>query len=439
MSFPQLLRRSAFAQHDPLITRIYTSTPSAVSQTGDWGLKYPIHRPKGPKYIKVSNLDAGAAVGADWRSGEKEARFLEAWGTGKVQWQRMGQPIVKAKAPSNYDSLTADQTPTPEQPDLIVPDIESMTPSEFESYLDTVREKRKAFLPIRLKEIDPTAWQEDEGDNTLVQIATSGNAAQADGTRLQSGLVKTELDLPKSKTIQSNPHPQGGLYYSQPLHSSPISTSYIDPRTTIPGRAINKKDRTDHRQDSARTRFTAPDNALPYIISVGGLTGSASSRVKVADEQDFAETDYTRTSPQRGVGRFQIQSARFINLPTVLNLKSTEIASRYGQYPRSLAKRATPLDTFNFTIDLELANETPRGEGRRLLEPGSREWVARERARKIAPTSDLGLGGPKASRVTGAARANLRTAEKEGREIQRSSIASLQDRLARKPAELRQR
>ena len=70
------------ASHDPLITRVYTSTRSSIDRHGDWGLKYPIHRRRtqGPRHIRFSTLDAGRSIGADWRSAETEARFVMTWG-----------------------------------------------------------------------------------------------------------------------------------------------------------------------------------------------------------------------------------------------------------------------------------------------------------------------------------------------------------------------
>lgn len=75
--FPQLLRRANIATYDPLISRIYTTTPSSQSRHSDWGLKFSIHRTKGPRYIKFNSLDSGPGFDCDWRSAEREARFIK--------------------------------------------------------------------------------------------------------------------------------------------------------------------------------------------------------------------------------------------------------------------------------------------------------------------------------------------------------------------------
>lgn len=127
--FGQLFRKSAFASFDPSISRIYTSTPSSIDRHGDYGIKYPIHLEKGPKYIKVSELDLGRFLGSDWRSGEKEARFVQAWGTGRTPWSTPNETGQYRRASNTL--LDPETKPTAPSRKQYMDDVNSMTQSEF--------------------------------------------------------------------------------------------------------------------------------------------------------------------------------------------------------------------------------------------------------------------------------------------------------------------
>lgn len=490
MSFPQLLRRSSFAAHDPLITRVYTSTPSSIAQSGDWGLKYPIYREKGPRYIRVSNLDAGRAIGADWRSGEKEARFMETWGTGRVAWTREGDGTADVGAsyskrrssifdtdPDAATSAGAGAQGTEQagttgttgtgsaRRTRLMPDVEAMTPKEFERHLETVRADRTQALNTKIRSLGEkvtAGWRTDEGDATMINLAVGRHATDVDAAQMQAGLVHTRLTAPGSTSLHGRSHALGGLSYSVPPTSSNAQSlgpmglrnaSYIDPRTTYPGRVLNKKARDQHRADSVGrpARAMPSDTNTPFVVAIGGLTaasqpysagmagisGGSGAGGFGSDDSTIVQTDYTRTYPDRGIGRFQIKDARFASLPTVLGLEDSTIKDKYAAgFTESKAKKAAPLDTFAFDIDLELASvasASDPGKGKKGIEPGSREWVGREQRRRLSKEDQLGLGQRRQDRTRGQALSNLRSAERAINAEHRQRFEGVMAKLTRVP------
>lgn len=367
---------------------------------------------------------------------------------------------MRTTARNSYDFLNDGAGEEKQGPHLL-PDLEAMTPGEFERYLERIREKRKEFLPVRLNQLaakDQAGWREDEGDFTLVNLGVSGHSVDTHGANMQASLVHDNITRSGSKALQANPHPLGGLYYSQHISSTPHhpthGITYVDPRTTYPGRAVNKKNISQHRQDGLQAGFNAPvANNAPLVVSIGGLTAQSSTNsIQTADTSSISETDYTRTEPERGVGRFTMRTARLESLPTVVNLQSSDLSRRYGNNPVSKAKRASPMETFQFNIELELASAATRpNQGKQSLIPGSPEWVAREPGRRasLSRGDELGrrgepLGSSKKDRIKGAAlgglkseEAALRAAEKQATEGHRKRMDGLLHSIHKRSTGLR--
>lgn len=450
--FPQLLRRSKFAAHDPLITRVYTSTPSSVHQHGDWGMKFPIHRAKGPRNVTVHELDTGTILGSDWRSAEKEARFMENWGRAgrwtnrdleeqkKAEMLQGGLPFssrLYAERDLESERQAAEEMQEGEKGRMVMPDVNAMSRKQFARYIAQVRRERGTFLATKLagmRERDQakakpqpttTAGGGGEGDvnanATLVDLATRGLAGSGDTAHFQATMTHNEVGSTESKRIHSTPHRMYGLTYAAP---TPAAST-----RPIAGRVVNRNlaaDRGGSGSGSSyyNNRKSAHDDNKPWVVSVGGLTGQLSNaNASVRDGQRVQSTDYTRSDPAQGEYRFKIGKAELQGPPTVQNLQQSNKALRWAMRRddrRLGAKQPSPFDTFQFDIQLENADAihaSDAGGETAAQVPGSKEWVGREPgsgfgSRFTSEEDRLGLvGSPRHLRTQGETLAHLRDLE----------------------------
>ena len=440
--FPQLLRRSTFAAHDPYISRVYTSTPSSIYQYGDFGLKYPIQRAKGPRYIKFSSLDAGKPIGADWRSAEQEARFVQAWGTGRFAWRGENDlPRYETRSFRNDTEMYAkelDEGGGDKQVSLM-DDVNSMSPRAFRNYLKRIRSKRQDFLNERLNRLGQSAKDKLvlPEDKTLVTLETRGKLANPDTSALQVSLAREELEKPNSKLLHSAPHRVHGLSYSHPS----LSSTSLDPMLRLPGRAIDKVSHLTGTMERARNFRPSEGTNRPWVValgSVGAKTQTTMDRISDAPVIDQG-IDFTREDEHRGEAQWRVTSAKLNDPPRVLGLDELTEASRSVRRgrPTSAAKKISPLDTFKFDITVQHASASPDAadEPRPEIELGSRAWVGREPViqRPSSFSDDLGLGGPKNLRRPGEGFRQLRDweqrAEKETMEVGAATVSKLLARL----------
>ncbi|WWC72376.1 mitochondrial 37S ribosomal protein bS1m [Kwoniella pini CBS 10737] len=460
--FPQLLRRANISTYDPLITRIYTSTPSSKSQYNDWGLKFNLPIKKGPRYIKFNSLDAGPGINCDWRSGEREARFVQAWGTGKIRWQNdneiMNYSLRTEKIYDNEnnkhsdDYLTeqienensSDNQGNKEEEELIISnkeiwlkDIESMSLKEFENYLDLIRNKRKEFLNKRLNDLpnkikDTLILPEDK---TLIHLASTGKTTSQSIINLQTSLTCKELSSKNSNSkLHSKLHRTFGLNYSK----KPTSTNDFLPNELIQkGRILNKVSRYDdsHSRAINNTRNSGGGNNLPWVVSLGGITGKTiqNKNNKITEINKnytslIEETDYKRLNNLSGIGNFKINRAEMSNQPPIiLGLKDSNklllssLNNRMGgKWRQSTANQPSSLDTFKFDIDLTI-NSIESNPETIPKEIGSKEWVGDES--KLSKLNDwsfkYNFGGPKNDRKKGEALERLRIKEDREQTMER--------------------
>ncbi|KAK4688278.1 hypothetical protein P7C73_g1834, partial [Tremellales sp. Uapishka_1] len=426
--FPQLLKRSAFTTHDPLITRIYTSTPSSVSQHGDWGLKSAISLRKGPRYIKVNSLDAGPGIGCDWRSGEKEARFMEIWGQGGIGWRKDGAGGSPARdLKKRRASLEDDAFSRPAERDETVvekwlPNIERMSGREFERYLDGIRAKRAEFLKIRLQNL-PRSTRESRTlpeDQTLIAHSLSKDTLPSHSADFQAGITGDALAAPSSTTLHSTPHALHGLSYS------PLPTS----STAYPGRVLDRLSRNESQQNKGRQSGGLVDNNQPWIVGIGGLTAlNENTHGRIGDKPTLKQIDYASASHD-GSARFKINSATLRSPVNVFDVQNSNLEHRYKDFfSVSAAKQPSPLDTIKFDIVVEEADDA-------AVEVGSPEWVTREP--KLAGVNrllyDLGLpGGPRKDRTQGEGRRTVHEWEEKmkKKEVRVESAKTVENLLRR--------
>lgn len=417
--FGQLFRKSAFASFDPSISRIYTSTPSSIDRHGDYGIKYPIHLEKGPKYIKVSELDLGRFLGSDWRSGEKEARFVQAWGTGRTPWSTPNETGQYRRASNTL--LDPETKPTAPSRKQYMDDVNSMTQSEFKRYLKQVKAVRKDFLHQKLNYLSPSAKTQliVPEDMTLLNLAVRRFTGPTDTPAMQVGIANTKLSDFKNQTIYPNPHPLHGLSYSRPNRSS------VNPLMVAPGHLLDQDIPLHGRVDTNR----------PWVVSVGHVTGvTTNSGGNVTEGAKLGEgIDYSRENRESGRADFRVSSASLEHPPNVLDVNK-KIAMFKASGVRGLAK--LPLPMSKMAIDVKFEHVSPDAK-KRTEELGTKSFVGHmplSAKSLLNQWGDLhGAGAPKSSREQGAVLQNLKVyADVAERRKRRSeSQAMVQDLLAR--------
>ena len=405
LNFPQLFRRSTFASFDPSISRIYTSTPHSVYQHGDWGTKYPIHRQKGPKHITVTDLDAGQLLGSNWRSGETEARFMKAWGNGRVGWMTdSDMPRYKIRSEGNlYD----DEFPAPEEKKEeereLMDDVNVMPIETFKSYLKEVRQYRKDFLAGKINSLAPQTRDQLvlPEDKTLVNLGAKGHVANADTAVFQVGLAQSHLKRKGSKRLLSAPHQLHGLSYSR----LPQTASAVNHVLHHPGRAVDRHHNLSHLSPSSLRGPGGRGTNQPWVVSTGGVTAVAKNDgARTSESAQIADgVDFTRSNPNQGSARFRVTLARMKSPPQVFRVPE-RIAAQAADPRARLQTRPTPLSTFKFDIGLKYV---PESTGDEVAGLGTRRWVA-----TAPPTAQsmlnqhgdqLGAGGPRSTRRSGQA------------------------------------
>ncbi|BEI79524.1 hypothetical protein CcaverHIS002_0100530 [Cutaneotrichosporon cavernicola] len=375
MSFQQLLKRSRFAVHDPLVTRVYASNTSSQRHGGDFGLKSPVNRPRMSRYIRLGKAISG------WRSGEEEARFMAQWADGSIPWASKADRRLK---PASILSPYTESTPEPEAVVSVLPNVDAMNDAEFQSYLQDIRARRSELRETVFSEMDVAA---DEA--TLPHAAAKGIARDSAAADFQ--VEQTQKDLKRStKTIQPRPHRLHGLQYS----SAPAAGAALHGRA-IPGRAL---DRVNVYGQRSSFRALEGTNA-EWVVGLGGLTATGGSGVsRVTDKASLSQFDYSRERPERGIAKFSVTEATVEAPPKVLALGVA--GKRWLEQPHfSGARRPAPLQTFRFDLRVNEDAGATDASGERIL-PGSAEWVAREPSRGLTEAEGaMGLlGGPRAKR-----------------------------------------
>jgi hypothetical protein len=378
------------------------------------------------------------------------------------------------------EGRTQTQTRTEPPGTMWMEDIESMTEKQFERYLETIRSARGDWLREKLPRIPSEALSKlnQQGDRTLVNLASRGHSADTDGADLSVRLTHASLAAPQSNRLHSIPHQTFGVSYSPsqtgalPLgrmssavgfagasgSGSGNGTTYS--AWTFPGRALDKVRQASISEERGRQRsnYAGGDSGHPWVVSVGGATGKAAVKTRLADTTETIErTDYTRQDTMAGTGRFRVSAAKIRQPPMVLNLRGSRDGRKWtDRFAESQMRRPNPMDTANLDIAFELAS-TPTPSSTSAVETqkqaqtdqsastpapsrlGGPEWVAAESTKRanLSYGDHLGVGARREDRVPGAARAGLREYERR-KEMKRNEEAgnkvkhsNLMDLLAR--------
>ena len=255
--FATLLRRSKFASYDPKIGQVYT-TFGGDSHRGNYGLKRPLALRTRKPFITIASVDS-LQQQTEWAHAEKEARWIQkvAEVSGKPQpvyggdlWKKSGPDgKFQWKVDSDFalgttDADTALEATKESQGHIYgsTPNIDAMTPKQFERYLEKLRTLRPAFLEFLDAE---QAKNAQKGGSTgrpawKNKIRSSNPLKQS---RYETDLHKTFLSKhmgqtihdPESRILEQNVHPNGALAYT---HLTDLEHYFW--RQPLPGRAVGK-------------------------------------------------------------------------------------------------------------------------------------------------------------------------------------------------------
>lgn len=398
-TFPELLKRSRFVTYDPTISRVYTAPSQAITARGDWGFKFSVFRPNKAPYLEMRALDAGPGVRQDWRSAEKEARFISMWGDGRVPWRtrESGRRVQR-------NPLLASQ-PAPAAETEVLPNVDAMSPREFERYLEQLRARRGELKA----QLEPTL---PAGTETLAEASARGAVREQTTAGFQADILKQEIESPGATRTMAKPHRLAGLAYS----SAPAAGAQLDPQRVHTGRVLDQAPR------GANSYRGIEGVNAEWVVGLGGVTATGSSgTLRVSDRPTLSKFDYARERKHAGLARFAVKDATLEKPPRVLGLNQTGNPDPWVQRTSS-AKRHQPFNSLRF--DIKVAQTEP-------VRPGSAEWVARDTAAPAnVGASGLGnLGGPKASRAS--ASESHQAARRINAKVQGDTIDSILARIVR--------
>ena len=255
--FATLLRRSKFASYDPKIGQIYT-TSGGDSHRGNYGLKRPLALRSREPFITVASVDS-LQQQTEWSHAEKEARWIrkvaevsrapevihggDLWKKsgpdGRFQWKvdsdfALGTTDADAVLEAGRESRGRGQGNTP--------NIDAMTPKQFQRYLEKLRTLRPAFREF---------LEAEQAKNVLKKGRTTSspwkNKIQSSNlleqSRYETDLHKSFLSKhmaqavndPESRILEQDVHPNGALAYT---HLTDLEHFFW--RQPLPGRAVGK-------------------------------------------------------------------------------------------------------------------------------------------------------------------------------------------------------
>lgn len=393
-TFPQLLARSRFASYDPTISRVYTAPQRDIAR-GDFGFKFSVFRPSNARYLEMKAVDGGPSLRGYWRSAEKEARFLAHWGDGRTPWRTRAD---RRAAPRN--PLLADVV---EEKGDLMPNVDAMTPREFERYLASLRSRRKQFQ-------DAIQASLPEGTQTLAEASARGAVREQSITGFQADILKQEVEAPGSQRVMAKPHRLGGLAYS----AAPAAGASLDPQRVHTGRVLDQAPR-------GANSFRGIDGVnAEWVVGLGGVTAIGSSgTVRVTDRPTLSKFDYSRERKHAGLARFAVRDAVLSAPPRVLGVNQRLSPDPYV-LGKTAARPVQPFDSFRFDVRVREADPE---------RPGEKDWVARDTAATAAiGAGGLGLlGGRKKERTT--ASESHQAARRINSKIQGDTIDSILARI----------
>ncbi|KAF9789698.1 mitochondrial ribosomal protein subunit-domain-containing protein, partial [Thelephora terrestris] len=240
--FATLLRRSKFASYDPKIGQVYT-TFGGDAHRGNYGVKRPLALRTREPFITIASVDS-LQQQTEWSHAEREARWIRKVAEvssspevadGSDLWKKLG-PNAKSQWKVNSDFALGTADPASEvekaSQDHIqagIPNIDAMSPKQFQRYLESLRALRPAFH--KFVEAERARTSKVQSSNLLEQsrypteihkIFLSNHSAQ-------------RVNDPDSKILEQDAHPNGALTYT---HLTKLEHYFW--RQPLPGRVVGK-------------------------------------------------------------------------------------------------------------------------------------------------------------------------------------------------------
>jgi hypothetical protein len=217
--FATLLRRSKFATYDPRIAQVFTAY-GGHAHRGNWGFKRPIGVRRRGAFITVKSVDTPAQQ-TEWNSGEGQAKWIQNWEELNHEaalrpFTRWHQMAGSAQSHEFVDSGLAPMESGAEEGEKdgwkpqVVRNIHAMSPKEFKTYLEELREKRPAFMEFLRRK--------GESNLMLVNKSSFQLAQQQRSDHVEFIVEETSkaVNSMDSRVIDPVPHKTGGALYSHP-------------------------------------------------------------------------------------------------------------------------------------------------------------------------------------------------------------------------------
>lgn len=299
--FATLLRRSKFATYDPRIAQVFT-TYGGHAHRGDWGFKRPIGVRRRGAFITVKSIDTPAQQ-TEWSSGGKQAKWIHNWEElnyeAKVnlfsRWNHItastfSRDLVDSEfAPMKLGAREGEMEGWRSQ---VVRNIHAMSPREFRTYLEKLREKRPEFVEFLRKKAETDIKMKGL---SAFQLAQQQKNHHVEFIAEETSKAVNSID---SRVIDPVPHKTGGALYS---HPSSLQT-FLDTKPQ-PGRIL-----ADNKKQQGRQRDT-------YVVSFGGMTRKAEKRYC----SGIQRMNWNNPSDDsRSVSQFRVEYGWFRTLPRVV-------------------------------------------------------------------------------------------------------------------------
>jgi len=319
--FATLLRRSKFASYDPKIGQIYT-TFGGDSHRGNYGLKRPLALRTREPFITIASVDS-LHQQTEWSYAEKEARWIrkvaevsrapevihggDLWKKsgpdGRFQWRvdsdfALGATDADAALEAQKESRGRSQGSTP--------NIDAMTPKQFQHYLEKLRTLRPAFREFLEAEqakvvqkkspAGRAAWKSKVRSSNLLE--QSRYETDLHKTFLSKHMAQT-INAPESRILEQDVHPNGALAYT---HLTDLEHYFW--RQPLPGRAVGKTRNlvVSFAGVNARLPLGKSEGIQPIdwksLVERGADTGRGNSKFRVSQLEVFKPPQVVGHKPE---------------------------------------------------------------------------------------------------------------------------------------------
>ena len=319
--FATLLRRSKFASYDPKIGQVYT-TFGGDSHRGNYGLKRPLALRTREPFITIASVDS-LQQQTEWSYAEKEARWIRKVAEvsrlpevihGGDLWKKSGPDgRFPWKVDSDFALGTTDADAalgTKDESQGLgygnTPNIDAMTPKQFQRHLEKLRALRPAFRKFLGGEqangvqkggsIGRPAWKNKIKSPSLLE--QSRYETDLHRTFLSQHMAQ-KINDPESHILEQDVHPNGALMYT---HLTDLEHYFW--RQPLPGRAVGKSRNlvVSFAGANARLPHNKSESIQPIewrsLVERGVDTGRGVSKFRVSQVEVFKPPQVVGRKPE---------------------------------------------------------------------------------------------------------------------------------------------